>query len=213
MDGTLIDTIDDLATACETVLTEFGFGNSDGSPVHTRDEYHRFVGNGIKKLVERALGAQATPTVLEKAYQRFLVVYNDGCKIKTAPYDGIYNLLDALKEKGIKMGVVTNKAEQQARFLADAFFKDYDFCCVYGSVDSRPNKPHPASIELALADCGAEKNTTIFVGDSDVDVETAHNGGLICAGAAWGFRGEEELRRAGAEIILQQPLDLLQCFS
>lgn len=212
LDGTLIDTIDDLAAACEQVLTEFGFGNADGSPVHSREAYHRFVGNGIKKLVERALGDGVTPALVEEACARFLVIYNDNCKVRTAPYDGILPLLDELKARGIALGVVTNKPEKQARYLADAFFAEYDLRCVYGSVADRPNKPDPASIRLALADCDARQETTLFIGDSDVDVETAHNGGLVCAGAAWGFRGEEELRRAGAEIILNHPLDLLRYF-
>ncbi len=212
LDGTLIDTIDDLAAACEQVITEFGFGNADGTPVHTRNDYHRFVGNGIKKLVERALGGHASPAVLESAYERFLVIYNEHCKEKTAPYDGIFPLLDTLKAQGITMGVVTNKNEQQARYLAESFFSNYDLRCVYGSAEGRPNKPHPAVVELALRDCGADKETTLFIGDSDVDVQTAHNSGLVCAGAGWGFRGEEELRRAGAEILLTHPLDLLRYF-
>lgn len=212
LDGTLIDTIDDLAFSCEQVLWELGFGNVDGTPVHTRDDYHRFVGNGIKKLVERALGNHATPVVLEQAYERFVVIYNEHCKEKTAPYNGIFPLLDALKARGITLGVVTNKNEKQARYLANAFFADYDLRCVYGSVEGRPNKPHPAVVELALKDCEAEKATTLFIGDSDVDVQTAHNSGLVCAGAGWGFRGEEELRRAGAEILLSKPLDLLEYF-
>ncbi len=212
LDGTLIDTIDDLAAATETVLTEFGLGNADGTPVHTRSDYHRFVGNGIKKLVERALGEHGTPELLEKAYQRFLVIYDKNCKVKTVPYEGILPLLDELKARGIALGVVTNKPEKQAKLLAHAFFADYDLCCVYGSVDGRPNKPDPASLNMALADCGARRETTLFIGDSDVDVETAHNGGLTCAGAVWGFRGEEELRRAGADILLTQPLDLLRYF-
>lgn len=209
LDGTLIDTIDDLAAACEQVLAEFGFGNTDGSPVHTRKAYHRFVGNGIRKLVERALGEHCTADLLDKACTRFMEIYNENCKVKTHPYDGIIPLLDELKARGITMGVVTNKPEKQARYLAQAFFSDYGFCCVYGGVEDRPNKPDPTSLRMALTDCGADPSTTLFIGDSDVDVKTAHNGGLTCAGAVWGFRGREELYRAGAEILLDHPLDLL----
>ena len=212
LDGTLIDTIDDLASAAERVLTELGLGNADGTPVHTQDRYHQFVGNGIKKLVERALGAHATPALLEQACSRFLEIYNDHCQVKTHPYEGILPLLDELKARGITLGVVTNKPEKQARFLAEAFFSAYDLRCVYGSVEGRPNKPDPTSLNMALRDCDAQRETTIFIGDSDVDVETAHNGGLTCAGAAWGFRGEEELRRAGADILLTHPTDLLRFF-
>ena len=210
LDGTLIDTIDDLARATEQVLAEWGFGNADGSPVHNRDAYHQFVGNGIRKLLERAFGGKLSDDELDKAFARFIEVYDAHCADKTAPYDGIVPLLDKLKEHGYRMGVVTNKAEAQARRLAKKFFEPYGFCCVYGSAADRPNKPHPQVVQMALSDCGTVAERTLFVGDSNVDVETAHNAGLVCGGAVWGFRGEEELRRAGAEIFLHQPLDLLQ---
>lgn len=210
LDGTLIDTIDDLAAATETVLLEFGFGKADKTPVYTRDDYYRFVGNGAKKLVERALGDHCAPPLLEKAYARFLEIYDKNCKVKTFAYDGILPLLNELKARGITLGIVTNKPEKQARFLAGAFFDKYDFKCVYGGVEERPKKPDPAAVRLALKDCNADEKTTLFIGDSDVDIVTAHNSGLTGVGAAWGFRGEEELRRAGADILLQHPLDLLR---
>lgn len=209
LDGTLIDTIEDLAWTSETVLTEWGKGNPDGTPVHDRAAYYRFVGNGIRKLVERAFGGSLSEEELDKAYARFIELYADHLDVKTAPYDGIIELLDALKAKGIRMGVVTNKAEEQARYLANKFFADYGFYCVYGSSPDRPNKPHPQVVELALSDCGSTKEETLFVGDSDVDVLTAHNAGLVCCGASWGFRGKEELQNAGSEVVLDTPLDLL----
>ena len=209
LDGTLIDTIDDLAMATERVLTEWGCGNADGSPVHDRHTYHQFVGNGIRKLLERAFGSRISDEELDKAFVRFIEVYDAHCADKTVPYDGVIPLLDELKARGYRMGVVTNKAEAQARRLATKFFEQYGFCCVYGSVTDRPNKPHPQVVRMALEDCGAVGERTLFVGDSNVDVETAHNANLVCGGACWGFRGEEELRRAGAEILLHHPLDLL----
>lgn len=209
LDGTLIDTIEDLAWASEQVLTEWGRGNADGSPVHSREAYYHFVGNGIRKLVERAFEGSLSEAELDKAYERFVEVYAGHIDVKTAPYEGIVPLLDALKAKGIRMGVVTNKAEAQARYLANKFFAEYGMLCVYGSVPERPNKPHPQVVEQALRDCGADVQHTVFMGDSDVDVETAHNAGLLCCGACWGFRGEEELRKAGAEVLLKTPMDLL----
>ena len=212
LDGTLIDTIDDLAAATEPVLLEFGFGNADKTPRYTREEYYRFVGNGAKKLVERALGEFCTPDLLEKAYARFLELYDANCKVKTYPYDGILPLLDELKVRGVTLGVVTNKPEKQARYLANAFFEKYDLKCVYGSIDERPKKPDPTAVYMAINDCNADPETTLFIGDSDVAILTAHTSGLVGVGAAWGFRGEEELRRAGADILLQHPLDLLRYF-
>ncbi len=210
LDGTLIDTIDDLAWASEQVLTEWGRGNADGSPLHNRDAYHQFVGNGIRKLVERAFGGTLSETELDAAYERFVALYDGHLDVKTAPYNGVMKLLDHLKERGIRMGIVTNKAEAQARRLAEKFFGDYGMCCVYGSVSERPNKPHPQVVETALRDCGADRDDTLFVGDSDVDVLTAHNAGLVCCGACWGFRGREELKKAGAEVLLDNPLQLLE---
>ncbi len=210
LDGTLIDTIEDLAWATEQVLTEWGYGREDGQPVHDYDAYHRFVGNGIRKLVERAFGGTLSEQELDAAYERFVELYDGHLDVKTAPYDGVIPLLDELKAKGIRMGIVTNKAEEQARRLAEKFFGDYGMLCVYGSVSDRPNKPHPQVVETALCDCGADKERTLFVGDSDVDVATAHNAGLVCGGACWGFRGREELQKAGAELLLEHPLDLLK---
>lgn len=212
LDGTLIDTIDDLAAATEQVLAELGFGNADGSPLYTNADYHQFVGGGINRLLHMALGEHSTPEILEKALPRFLEIYNENCKVKTAPYNGIVELLDELKARGIKLGIVTNKPEKQARYLAEAFFGEYGLYCVYGSVVDRPNKPDPAAVRLALADCCSDEETTLYIGDSDVDVYTAHNSGLTCVGVAWGFRGKEELRAAGADILIDTPSELLQYF-
>lgn len=209
LDGTLIDTIADLADATEATLRECGRGNTDGTPVHSFDDYRRFVGNGCFKLVERAMG-ETTPTKLQSAYERFMEIYSQNYCVKTAPYDGIYALLDALKERGYRLGIVTNKPQTQARRLAERLFRDYAFGCVYGgAVEGRPHKPDPQVVRLALADLHATAEETLFVGDSDVDVYTAHNAGLTAVGATWGFRGREELERAGADILIDYPTDLL----
>ena len=211
LDGTLIDTIDDLAAATEQVLTEFGFGNADGSPLYTKADYHQFVGGGVKRLLHMALGKHSTPEILDKALPRFLEIYNENCKVKTAPYEGIMDLLDELKARGIKLGVVTNKPEKQARYLAEAFFGDYGLYCVYGSVADRPNKPDPASVQLALADCNSAAETTLFIGDSDVDIQTALAAGMPCISVAWGLRDEDFLRQSGATRLVHTAEELLAC--
>lgn len=212
LDGTLIDTIEDLAAAMEQVLVEFGFGNADGSPKYTKGDYYRFVGGGVKRLVCMALGEHDDPEILEKALSRFIEIYKDNCKVKTAPYEGIIEMLDDLKARGVTLGIVTNKPEKQARYLAEAFFGEYGLRCVYGSVPDRPNKPDPTVVKMALADCDADAETTLYIGDSDVDVYTAHNADLTCVGVAWGFRGKQELEAAGAEILIDHPSELLQYF-
>ena len=209
LDGTLVDTIDDLAWTTEQVLIEWGRGTADGTPVHDRKAYQRFVGNGIRKLIDRAFGHSLSDQELDAVLARFLELYDGHLHVYSAPYEGIITVLDAVKAAGIPMGIATNKSEVQARRLVNHLFPDYDFCCVYGNVADRPTKPDPQIVELALRDCKAEKDTTLFVGDSNVDVQTAHNSGLVCCGAGWGFRGEKELQDAGAEIVLRQPIELL----
>lgn len=210
LDGTLIDTIADLADATEAALRDCGRGREDGRPVHSVDDYYRFVGNGCLKLVERAIG-EASPEEITRVYERFMELYDQNYCVKTAPYDGIYDLLDELTKRGYKLGIVTNKPEPQARKLAELLFGKYPFGCVYGgAVEGRPHKPDPQVVRLALQDLNAVAEETLFVGDSDVDVYTGHNAGMVTAGAVWGFRGEDELRAAGADILIDHPLELLQ---
>ena len=211
LDGTLIDTIADLADATEATLREMGRGRSDGQPVHSFDEYHQFVGNGGRKLVERAMGEGSTTEEVDSAFTRFLEIYDHNFCVKTAPYDGIYELLDELVKRGYKLGIVTNKPEPQARKLAERLFSEYPFGCVYGgAVEGRPHKPDPQVVRLALNDLDAAAEETLFIGDSNVDIFTGHNAGLVSVGATWGFRGEKELREAGADILIDHPTDLLQ---
>ncbi len=210
LDGTLIDTIADLADAAEATLRCCGRSGEEGKPIHSLDEYHQFVGNGCLKLVERAMG-EATPEEITRAYERFMEIYDQNYCVKTAPYDGIYALLDELVKRGYKLGIVTNKPETQARKLAELLFGNYPFGCVYGgAVEGRPHKPDPQVVQLALNDLKATAEETLFVGDSNVDIHTGHNAGMVAAGAVWGFRGEAELRKAGADILIEHPLDLLR---
>lgn len=211
LDGTLINTLEDLADAVEAVLREYGKGNADGSWVHTLEDYRKFLGNGGYKLIERAMPRNAAPETVQAAYLRFLEYYGEHFCVKSAPYDGILPLLDELERRGIPWGIVTNKPEPQAKQLVSALFSDYHIGCVYGGgVAGRAHKPDTEVTNKALSDLHMLPEDTVFLGDSDVDVQTAHNAGMVCAGATWGFRGEEELRNAGAEILLRHPLDLLQ---
>ncbi len=211
LDGTLVDTLEDLADAVEASLRDFGADSVDGKPVHTLDAYRHFVGNGGYKLMERAMPQNTDKETLAAAYKRFLEIYGANFCNKTAPYAGVLPLLTALDKRHIPWGIVTNKPEKQAKQVVDTLFSNFAVGCLYGgNVEGRPHKPETAVTNLALADLNVLPEHTIYVGDSDVDVQTAHNAGMICAGAVWGFRGEEELRRAGAEILLQTPMDLLR---
>jgi phosphoglycolate phosphatase len=210
LDGTLVDTLEDLADSVEATLREYGYGNADGTPVHPLSAYRQFVGNGGYKLIERAFPAVTSET-LTAAYRRFLQLYGANFCNKTAPYNGVLPLLDELTKRHIPWGIVTNKPEVQAKQLVDTLFSAYPIACVYGGgVVGRPHKPDATVTKMALSDLSALPENTLYVGDSDVDVYTAHNAGMVCAGAAWGFRGAEELKKTGAEILLHHPLDLLK---
>ncbi len=211
LDGTLVDTLEDLADAVEATLRDFGAGSADGTRVHTLDAYRHFVGNGGYKLIERAMPQNTDNETLAAAYKRFLEIYGANFCNKTAPYAGVLLLLSELDKRQIPWGIVTNKPEKQATQVVEALFSNYIVGCLYGGgVAGRPHKPDATVTNMALNDLGVLAEETIYVGDSDVDVQTAHNAGMICAGAVWGFRGEEELRFAGAEILLQTPMDLLR---
>ena len=211
LDGTLVDTLDDLADAVEATLRDFGAGSADGTPVHSLNEYRQFVGNGGYKLIERAMPQDTNEETLAAAYRLFLEIYSANFCKKSTPYAGVLPLLTELDERHIPWGIVTNKPEKQAKQVVDTLFSAYAVGCLFGgNVEGRPHKPDATVTKLALTALDVLPEETVYVGDSDVDVQTAHNAGLICAGAVWGFRGEEELRRAGAEILLQTPMDLLR---
>lgn len=209
LDGTLVDTLEDLAHATEEVLFRNRLGRMDGVPVYPLDAYRQFVGSGARKLIERAVGEFAGKELVDQLLKEFLVTYDRDCLMYTHPYDGIPELLEALRSRGMKLLVVTNKPEPQAKKIVHKYFGDDVFACVYGGVEGRKVKPDPGTLLAALKEVGSVPDKALYMGDSDVDVFTAHNAGLVCAGAAWGFRGEEELVKSGADILLRHPLELL----
>lgn len=201
LDGTLVDSIEDLAEATNHVLEE------DGLPLHTLEEYKLFVGNGVDKLLERALPADRKDQV--KAYrQRFDSYYKDHCLKHTKPYQGITELIDILYKKGYKLAVVTNKPKINAVQIVKTLFPG-KFAYVFGNTAYQPKKPHPCLTQLAMQLMDSSKSETIFVGDSHVDVETAKNAKLKCIGCTWGFRSRDDLLEAGADYLVDQPLEIL----
>ncbi len=195
LDGTLADTLTDIADAVNAVLAE------NGLPTHPIENYRTFIGNGAKVLVRQASGI-AEEERLEPLFRAFLAEYDRRCLDKVAPYDGVTQTLDALRAQGFLLGVVTNKPHAQAEKIVRHLFGDR-FGCVYGNQpDCYPRKPDPTVVTLAAASLGAETTACVFVGDSDVDVFTAHNAGIPCIGCAFGFRGEAELLQAGADAIV-----------
>ena len=196
LDGTLLNTIDDLADAGNWVCRRHGW------PVHTVEEYKYFVGNGMARLAERfAPPEQRTPEGVAAILEEFMPYYNAHKEDKTAPYPGMGELLGRLKGAGVRLSVLTNKAHSLAPEIIEGYFPGvFDF--VQGAVDGAPTKPDPTLLHRLMGEMGATAADTLFVGDSSVDIRTAKNGGLISCGVLWGFRTRAELEEEGADFIV-----------
>ena len=202
LDGTLLNTLEDLAAAGEYVCAQNGW------PAHTLDEYRYFVGNGIPKLCERFSPAdQRSPERLAQTLEQFTRYYDAHKEDATAPYPGIEDLLDALQAADVVFGVLTNKAHPLAKGVLEHYFPDR-FAFVQGAKPGVPVKPDPAGLRQLMAAMGADPASTLFVGDSNVGIATANTGGLAGGGLLWGFRTEEELRGEGADHIAADPAAL-----
>ena len=196
LDGTLLNTIDDLADAGNRVCAARGW------PQHTVEEYKYFVGNGIPKLVERFSPPEArTPAVLADTLAAFQAAYGAHLRDKTAPYPGMPALLARLKAAGVQLAVFSNKADPLARQVVADYFDAALFDAVRGALPGVPTKPAPQGTLALMQAIGADPAATLYVGDSNVDVDTAHNAGLPCCGVLWGFRTRQELTDAGAEHL------------
>lgn len=202
LDGTLLNTIDDLADASNYVCRLHGW------PTHTVEEYKRFVGNGMAKLAERfAPEDWRTPEKVEQLLGEFMPYYDQHKQDKTAPYVGMPQALERLKAAGVHMAVLTNKADQMAAPVVNGYYPDV-FPMVQGAVKGFPTKPDPTLLHRLMSRMGATPADTLFVGDSNVDIRTAKNGGLTSCGVLWGFRGRTELEQEGADFIVETPEEL-----
>lgn len=202
LDGTLADTLDDLADAVNAVLDRHGF------PPRPRDEYRRLVGEGARRLVERALpeaARQHTDAILDE----FRAYYFAHLIVKTRPYGGVTELLGTLAEKRIPLGVVSNKPDEPTRRLVSALFPNVPFGVVLGERPGVPKKPDPAPALEAARALGRRPADCLFVGDTAIDMQTAAAAGMVGVGVLWGFRGRDELEAAGARALLSSPDELV----
>jgi len=204
LDGTLLNTIADLAQSTNHALQALGY------PTHPESDYNFMVGNGINKLFERALpkGEKSEENVL-RIRKEFVPYYDVHNADKSRPYPGIPELLAALKADGIQTAVFSNKADAFCGKIIEHYFGPGSFSLVRGSRPGVPTKPDPAGVYSLMADLGVAPESTLFVGDSDVDILTGHNAGLPALGVLWGFRGEAELTAAGADALAAKPEDIL----
>lgn len=205
LDGTLVNTLEDLAVSTNEALKLYGYQE------HSIEAYRHFVGNGIYKLIERALPKDSrTEETVNLLKEAFITYYDAHLTDYTNPYEGIEEMLEKLKEEGIQLAVVTNKPHVQALRVVEACFKPGTFMQVVGQQDGVPHKPDPTVIRKMLDTYGLVEEEVLYIGDSDVDMQTARNAKLRGIGVAWGFRGEEELRENGAYAVLEKAEELLQ---
>ncbi|MBQ8343003.1 MAG: HAD-IA family hydrolase [Clostridia bacterium] len=203
LDGTLLDTLDDLHGAVNAALAAYRL------PMRSREEVRAFVGNGIVKLMERAVGEKDRPD-FEGILTAFKAHYKEHCKDKTAAYAGIMPLLSALKECGVKTAVVSNKADFAVKLLAEEYFDGLLLSAV-GENESAGirKKPAPDSLLSVMEELNADKKTTVYVGDSEVDILTAQNAGVDCLSVTWGFKDRAFLKENGAKILIDEPSQIL----
>lgn len=203
MDGTILNTIDDLANSVNFALGQCGY------PQRSMDEVLSFVGNGVKKLMERALPGAIEKEQFDKCFEIFMAHYNIHKNDNTAPYDGIIELMAKLKQKNIKMSVVSNKFDKGVKELANNLFGGYLPVAIGESEKVQP-KPNPSGVWLALELMGAKKEESVYIGDSEVDFETAKNSGLTFIAVTWGFRPRSLHEKLGAKYIAETPLEIVE---
>ncbi len=205
LDGTLLNTITDLAVATNTALSQLGF------PTHDEDAYKLFVGNGIDVLFERALPEnEKTEVNVKRMRDIFLPFYNEHNRDATAPYPGIVDALQSLKSRGVKIAVASNKYHEGALATMQGYFSEIEFDVIFGHREGYNPKPDPAVVFDILEICGVEDKTEVlYVGDTAVDMQTAKNAEVPAVAVTWGFRSEEELRACNPEYVIHNPEELL----
>ena len=206
MDGTILDTLEDLTDAVNHVL------KGNGEPVHTMDEIRSFVGNGMKKLMERAVPGGAGHPDFDRMFKEYQEYYPPHSRIKTKPYDGILNVMDECSRRGIKLGIVSNKQQPAVKELAEYYFPDRVMAAV-GDAEGREVKPAPDACMEAMKQMGADPDKTLYIGDSDVDALTAQNSGIDCLLVTWGFRGRELLEKQTCIGLIDRPEEILSYLS
>ena len=195
MDGTILDTLDDLTNTLNHALETNGFSG------RTKKEARRFLGNGVRNLIDLALPEAADAEEKKAVLKDFRQYYSEHCRDNTAPYEGVVELLKKLKDCGIHAAVVSNKADDAVRELCDRYFSGL-FEYAAGEKDGVRRKPWPDSVEEVMERFGTEKSETVYVGDSEVDAETGKNAGVDGILVDWGFRDRQELEKLEAAAIV-----------
>lgn len=204
LDGTLLNTIVDLGSAVNYALGEMKF------PIHPIEAYTDMVGNGVRRLIERALPPEyVKPRVVDSMLELFMQYYDEHCCDATEPYPGIPELLSKLTQSGVNLAVTSNKYQSAVTKIIANYFPEDNWKAVLGNMPDVPRKPDPSIVFLALSECPTPKRDVLYVGDSGVDMETARRACVESVGATWGFRPEEELRAAYADHIVSNPDEIM----
>ncbi len=204
LDGTLLNTIDDLGAAANYALEKCGY------PAHSLSAYPLFVGNGVTKLLERVLPEDVRNNEnIENLRKYFLEYYDAHNTNNTAPYDGIVELLKSLSEKGVKLAVASNKYHTAVVKLINHYFGEFQWVAIEGQKDDYPIKPDPSIVFEILSKCPTPKSDVLYVGDSGVDMDTARRACVDSVGVTWGFRPLKELQKHYADKIVENPMQIL----
>lgn len=203
LDGTLLNTIEDLGNAANYALSLNGY------PTHSLASYPFFVGNGVRNLIRKALpDDMRTDSIIESLLKDFKEYYNEHNTDCTKPYDGIEELLRNLQDNGVKIAVASNKYQQATEKIIAHYFGDIDFVAVYGQREGVNVKPDPSEVFSILSDAKVPKSEVLYVGDSGVDMETARRACVDSVGVTWGFRSEKELNEYHADMIVNKASDI-----
>ncbi|MBQ8182660.1 MAG: HAD family hydrolase [Clostridia bacterium] len=198
LDGTILNTLADLRDSVNFALVK------NGLPERSTEEIRSFVGNGIRLLIERAVPESTECDVVDKCFLDFKEHYKFNSDNKTKPYNGVTELLKELKKSGIKLALVSNKADFAVQGLVNKYFPDI-FGFVTGEKDNIRRKPCPDSVFAAMEYLGSDRNNTVYIGDSEVDIETSKNSRIACVAVTWGFRDKDILIGLNPEYIVDTP--------
>ena len=205
LDGTLLNSLEDLADSCNYLLRKYGF------PEHPLDSYRYFVGDGIRKLVERVLPEEKRQKAfVEQFFQEMVAYYDIHKEDKTMPYPGIVETLETLQKQGVMLGVASNKVNKAMMPLMEHYFPTIQFTCVLGQREGIPVKPNPQIVFDIMKVAKVTAEEALYVGDTDVDMDTAHGAGIKAVGALWGYRDRQELTEHHAEYIIAKPMELVE---
>ncbi len=205
LDGTLTDTLESLTYSVNTTLKELGFGQI------TEEQCKAFVGSGARKLIERSIKATGDPNAnrLDEAMEVYGRVFKKYCTYHVAPYEGIVGMLEELQKMGIQLAVLSNKPHLQTKDVVNAFFSEGTFTKVYGQQEGIPRKPDPTALHMILDELQVEREACLYIGDSDVDMQTGTAAAVSSVGVSWGFRTRDVLAENGATYVVDKPEEII----